>query len=58
MKKNRILWMCVVLMMAIGMSSCSRDDEDNTVPQINKENGTIEDFFNRVSNLMYPLCNK
>ena len=46
MKKNRILWMCAVLMMAIGMSSCRSDDEDNTVPQINKENGTVEDFFN------------
>ena len=26
MKKNGILWMGVVLMLAIGMSSCSNDD--------------------------------
>ena len=25
MKKN-VLWLCVVLMMAVGMSSCSNDD--------------------------------
>jgi hypothetical protein len=28
MKKNRILWMFAMLIMAIGMSSCSSDDED------------------------------
>ena len=26
MKKNSVLWICVVLMMAFGMSSCSSDD--------------------------------
>ena len=26
MKKNNVLWICVVLMMAFGMSSCSNDD--------------------------------
>lgn len=27
MKKNYLLWMSVVLMMVVGMSSCSKDDE-------------------------------
>jgi hypothetical protein len=26
MKKNRLLWLCAVLMMVVGMSSCSSDD--------------------------------
>ena len=26
MKKNKVLWLCAVLMMAVGMSSCSSDD--------------------------------
>ena len=26
MKKNRLLWLCAMLMMAVGMSSCSSDD--------------------------------
>ena len=46
MKKNCVLWMFAMLMLAVGMSSCSSDDEDNIVPQINTANGTIEDFFN------------
>ena len=29
MKKNNVLWICVVLMMAFGMSSCSSDDDDD-----------------------------
>ena len=28
MRKNFLLWMGVALMMAIGMSSCSSDDDD------------------------------
>ena len=27
MKKNRLLWLCAVLMMVVGMSSCSSEDE-------------------------------
>ena len=29
MKKNNVLWICVVLMMAFGISSCSSDDDDD-----------------------------
>ena len=29
MKKNSVLWICVVLMMAFGISSCSSDDDDD-----------------------------
>ena len=31
MKKSFLLWMGVVLMMVVGMSSCSSDDEDNNL---------------------------
>ena len=29
MKKNRLLWLCAVLMMVVGMGSCSSDDVNN-----------------------------
>ena len=28
MKKNRILWMFAMLMLAVGMSSCSSDNDE------------------------------
>lgn len=27
--KNNVFWLCAVLMMAFGMSSCSSDDDDD-----------------------------
>ena len=29
MKKNSIFWMFAMLMLAVGMSSCNNDDENN-----------------------------
>ena len=29
MNKNNVLWICVVLMMTFGISSCSSDDDDD-----------------------------
>ena len=29
MKKNNVLWVCALLMLAFGMSSCSSDDDDD-----------------------------
>ncbi len=50
MKKNRILWMFAVLMMAFGMSSCSSDDEESSselcytgiIKYISPESGNVQ----------------
>ena len=36
MKKNSIMWMFAVLMLAVGMSSCSSDDESNLIEMLEK----------------------
>ena len=32
MKKKRVLWICALLMLAVGMSSCSSKDEESQDP--------------------------
>ena len=46
MRKNVLLWMCVVLMALVGMSSCSSDDEnDNNISPVDVNDGPIAAFF-------------
>ena len=45
MKKNFLLWMGVVLMMVIGMSSCSSDDDDYNYVQEFGDNNNKENFI-------------
>ena len=53
MKKNGILWMGVVLMLAIGMSSCSSDD--NFVVNPKDDEATEQDFFYYYNGGIIPL---
>ena len=53
MKKNCFLWMGVVLMMTIGMSSCS--SEDNFVVNPNDDKATEEDPFYYYNGGKIPL---
>ena len=43
MKKSCILWMLAVLMLAVGMSSCSNDD--NFVVNPNEDNTTEQTYY-------------
>ena len=45
MRKNFLLWMGVALMMAIGMSSCSSDDDDYSYVQEFGDNNNKENFI-------------
>ena len=45
MKKSFLLWMGVALMMAIGMSSCSSDDDDYSYVQEFGDNNNKENFI-------------
>lgn len=53
MKKNGILWMGVVLMLVIGMSSCSSDD--NFVVNPKDDEATEQDFFYYYNGGIIPL---
>ena len=35
MKKNRIIWTFAMLMLVVGMSSCSKSDSEETAPSRN-----------------------
>jgi hypothetical protein len=45
MRKNFLLWMGVVLMMVVGMSSCSSDDDDYNYVQEFGDNNNKENFI-------------
>ena len=69
MKKSFILWMFAMLMLAVGMSSCSSDDEGSGLvvdPSIkinellifSKDKSSVEIAQTHVPNYGDPLCHK
>ena len=53
MRKNFLLWMGVALMMAIGMSSCSSDDDDYSYVQEFGDNNNKENIIGTWHLLQY-----